>query len=67
VKETDYQTAERTKFMQTPPTLMESGIDTSKPYNSARRVDWSNPQATPMDQAEFNDAAVWPTPPPANK
>ncbi len=63
VKDSDYQPA-KSNFLKSRPTEARGGLDTSNPYNSARRFDWSNPEATPYDQAAFDDAATWSTPPP---
>lgn len=63
VKDSDYQPA-KSNFLRTRPTEARGGLDSSTPYNSARRYDWSNPGATPYEQATFDDSAVWSTPPP---
>lgn len=63
VKDSDYQPA-KSNFLKTRPTEARGGLDSSTPYNSARRFDWSNPGATPYEQATFDDSAVWSTPPP---
>lgn len=60
VKDADYQPANST-FLKTRPTQIQSAIDTSDPYDSARRYDWSNPEARSIDQAEFDDGVGAPS------
>ena len=62
VKDSDYQVAEQNNFLQTRATQISSGIDTSKPYDSARRFDWSNPEGIPQDEAVYKEDAAWTTP-----
>lgn len=56
VKDEDFQIGEKSSFLKTRATQISSGIDTSKPYDSARRFDWSNPQGIPHDEADFTTA-----------
>ena len=63
VKDSDYQVAEKNDFLQTRATQIPSGIDTRNAYDSAKRRDWSNPQAIPIDEADFSNAEKLATPP----
>jgi type II secretory pathway component GspD/PulD (secretin) len=62
VKDSDYQVGEPSNFLQTRATQISSGIDTGKPYDSARRFDWSNPEGIPQDEAVYNEDAAWSSP-----
>lgn len=64
VKDTDYQIPEETNYLQTRAAQITTGIDTSKPYESAHRIDWSNPEGTRQDEAVFKESAAWSTPAP---
>ncbi len=58
VKDSDYQPT-KTTFLKSRGSEIQTGIDTSKPYDSAKRFDWSNPQSGNYDNAKFDDSATW--------
>jgi Flp pilus assembly secretin CpaC len=61
VKDTDFQPAPNSsQFLKTRQTEITSAIDTSKAWDSAKPYDWSNPDATPYEEATFNEKAVEP-------
>ncbi|MSU57485.1 MAG: hypothetical protein EXS35_04775 [Pedosphaera sp.] len=60
VKDTDFQPAAASHFLKSPQTEINSGIDTSSSWDSAKPRDWSNPDATPYDEATFDENAVRP-------
>ena len=64
VQNTDFQT-NQTSFLKTRPTQFQSEINTSSAWEGAKPHDWSNPQATPYEEAVFDEKAVQPDPAPA--
>ena len=63
VKDTDYQPT-KTDFLQSKPIQMEGGINPNDPWESGKPKDWSNPEATPYEEAVFNDKGAEPKTPP---
>jgi len=62
VKDEDYQPT-KSDFLQSKPLQMEGSINPNDPWESAKPKDWSNPEATPYEDAVFNDEAVQPKSP----
>ena len=54
-----------TQFLKTRPTQFQSEINTASPWDSAKPHDWSNPKATPYEEAVFDESAVAPKNAPA--
>jgi hypothetical protein len=67
VKDSDYQVAEANNFLQTRATQITTGIDTRDPYQSAHRIDWSNPEGIPQDEAVYKEDAAWTAPAPSEQ
>jgi type II secretory pathway component HofQ len=66
VRDTDFQAApESSEFLKSKPTEIVPAMDTSSAWDSAKPYDWSNPGATPYDEATFNEKAVKPKAKPA--
>ena len=61
VRDNDFQPAPHSsEFLKTRPTEISSAIDTTTAWDSAKPYDWSNPGATPYEEAVFDEKAVEP-------
>lgn len=63
VQTNDFQAA-ATQFLKSRPTPFQADLNNLSPWDSAKPKDWSNPQATPYNEAVFDESAVQPKPEP---
>ena len=61
IKDSDFQPAPNSgDFLKSHQTEISSAIDTTSAWDSAKPHDWSNPGATPYEEAVFDEKAVEP-------